>query len=483
MRRAWSRGLHEAGANALEWVGITIIVAGVVVGLAAVLPTPLSDGLKAAICKVVNGGDASKCSSSQDEKYKPTCTTQLSSDSYGGKIEVAFFSVGRDYQFMRTTSYDPQTGEKTVSITGIKGASAGVGTGIGAGANFGVGNIGADLSGDAKLRLGMGDGWEYKGKDADAKADKLMGDLKEQYSIDAVKENGGLLGRVGGEIYDAAAGPDLPDPDVNRYEGEIDLSGSLSAGLTLGPKDPSGKHRKPDRFYQGKHRKETRLDKLNKHDKRGSDSLDPNFNGSVGVDGNEKAIYETKKNGESSMTVMLKGEVNYGASTLVPLAQGRRQATGAMKISKDKNGKMSSVTLTQTHIVDGHATVITTELPTKTDQERAIVAESLLDPTNKGGPGGQTLALTWDDMAPTKAPGRAASAMDQLLYKNAKTSRVGYAYDQSDAAYGANVKLGLKLGVGAEISNSDRRATDAEYLGAPKPDGSRGFLKYPECRG
>lgn len=206
---------------------------------------------------------------------------------------MAIFSVGRDYTFIRSTS------------------------------------IGADASADAKIRVGMGDAWEFEGPDADKNADKFIGDIQEQYSVDAVKENGGIIGRVGGSIYDAFAGPDIPDSHVKRYEGELDLSGSLSAGLSIGPQDPKGKHRKPDRHteYKGKHRKKTTKDKIGEYDSRGSDSISPNAKAYVGVDGNEKVVFEQNtKTGDSSATFMLKGEVDYGENHSTAAAQAARHS-------------------------------------------------------------------------------------------------------------------------------------------------------------
>ncbi|MFB4312823.1 hypothetical protein [Actinomadura sp. 21ATH] len=444
----------------------------------------IMERIKYAICVTANVGDESKCESPEDLAMRPACTTNLNYDSYSGTVEVLIFDVGRDYSFMRTTTIDPQTGERKIRITAIKGGSAGVGTGLGVGVNAGnLFNAGIDASADARVRLGIGDAWEFTGPNADAEADAFEADIREQYGIDAVKENGGVLGWLGGSVYDAVAGPDIPDPHINRYEAELDLSASLTAGLGVGPPDPTGRHRAPDRHteYEGRHRRPTTQDRL--PDSRGSDSISPNASAWVGVDGNEKVVIEeNERSGDTTVTLMLKGEVNYGEQHVVDGNQGQRTAMGALSMTTDRNGRLTKITLAQTHIVDGRATVVTTEVPITTDQQRADAAEYLLNPLESGGPQGQTLALTWDDMAPTEDPGPDAHPFLRQIFQNGRTSRVDYDYDQNDENYGASVKLGLKLGANFGISNSSRDVRSAEYLGAPTADGRRIYKELDECR-
>ncbi|GAA2421137.1 hypothetical protein GCM10010191_35650 [Actinomadura vinacea] len=434
-------------------------------------------GIRYAICRVANAGDAAACESPRDRELRPGCLTFLSSDSYGGVIDVLIFRVGKDYSFLRTTTIAPD-GTKTVTITAVKGGTAGVGTGVGVGINGGnLFNLGADAAVDAQVRLGTGDGWEFTGPDAERNADEFEGRLREQYQIDAVKENAGPLGWIGGSIYDAVAGPDIPDPNIRRFEGEFDLSGSLSAIAGIGPSDPTGRHRKPDRHTDPRGPQPD-----NPGDTRGSDSVNPNAQAWVGLDANEKAIMQVNdRTGETSVTLSLRGEVSYGANAGADGPQGRRQATGAVTLTR-KDGKLTKVTFAQTHIVDGTATVVTTELPLRSDEQRRAVAEYLLDPAG-GGPGGRLLSLTWDDMAPTTDPGPDATPLQRLLYDQGMSSRIEYEYDQSDSNYGASVKLGLRLGLNVALSDSTRRAIGAEYLGAPAPDGRRQYLRMPECRG
>ncbi|MEW2352531.1 hypothetical protein [Spirillospora sp. NPDC029432] len=473
------RTRDERGEGATGYMSALLLIALIAaVVVSANFGGSLVDGIKYAICRVFSAAGLADCETPADRALRPSCLTNLETGSYGGNIEVLIIRVGKDYSFLRTTSIAPD-GTKTVTVIGVKGKTGGVGTGIGAGINIGnVINLGADALAEAKVRLGTGDGWQFTGPDAEKKADDLMGQLQEQFGIDAVKENGGFLGQIGGTIYDAVAGPDLPEPNIRRYEGEFDLYAGVWAMAGVGPKDPKGRHRKPDRHTDPRGPQEP-----DPKDSRGTDSINPNAAAWAAVDGNERAILEiNERTGDTSVTMMLRGEANYGANWGANGPQGRHAATGAITLTRDKNGKLSKVTFAQTHIVNGTATVVTTTLPLETDADRLAVASGLLDP-REGGPSGQLLSLTWDDMAPTRDPGPDASPLQRLLYEKGTTSKVDYEYDQTDALYGASVKLGLRLGVNAAISDSTRRATGAQYLGAPTPAGTRPYLDQPECRG
>ncbi|MFI0351610.1 hypothetical protein [Actinomadura sp. 9N407] len=464
----FNRQDRDRGEGALSYLTVLLLIAS----LATVLVVSGVGGqvitsIKAALCQVLAAGGLGVCEQPEEGEHEalmPTCMTRLTSDRYTGSVDVAIFQAGEDYWFIRSTSLDPRTGEKVVTITAVKGDIAGVGTGIGAGLNWGNAvNIGADASIEANLRIGSGDGWQFKGPDAEDDADQFMSDIREQFSIDAVKDNGGPLGWIGGNIYEAVAGPDIPDPDIERYEVELDVYGALTAGIGFGPKD---RDRSPDDPPR---------------DTRGSDQVSPNLMAWVGAQGNEWAIYEeNKKTGDTTVTLALTGAVDYGEQHVVDGNQGQQTARGALAVTTNEDGELTKITFTQTRISNGEAVYTTTELPLTNDHDRQIALEHLFDPMN-GGPAGQALSLTWDDMAPTTDPGQDADPLAQLLYDQGKVSKITYSNVQNDEFYGANVKFGLKLGAAYEISNTGRELREAEYLGAPGQDGRRQYRSMDEC--
>ncbi|MQY03841.1 hypothetical protein [Actinomadura macrotermitis] len=481
------RWRSDRGEGSIGYITALLLVAVVVAALITTgVGGQISGHVGDAVCLVFNAGDAAKCETAEDRALRPGCLTAIASDSYGGSVEVLFFRAGRDYTFVRINSIGPD-GKKTVKVLAVKGVTGGVGTGIGIGVNGGnLFNLGADALAEAKVRIGAGDGWLFTGPDADKQADDFEKKIREQYTIDAVKENGGLLGTIGGGIYDAVAGPDIPKSDTMRFEIEGDVMAGLYGSASIGPKDPTGKHRKPDRHTSPPSNKPpSAKDKLQAKlpDSRGSDFVLPNSYAWVGIDGNEKAIGEyNKKTGETTVTLMLKGEVNYGANLLVAGPQGRASSTGSVAITMDKNKKITGLTLTQTRIVNGRATMITTELPITNDADRAAVADFLFHPLGAVPGSMGALALTWDDMAPTKDPGPDATPLQRLLYEKARSSKTDYDYDQQDNLYGASVKLGVRLGLNGLYSESSRKVTNGEYLGSARPDGTRIYKPLPNCK-
>jgi len=450
-----------------EYAGLVVLAALVLGALVPVVVAPVRDYLDYTICKIFAGGDAAQCESPADKKFKPSsCMLGLSTNTYGGQVDIAFFQIGKDLTFMRTTTVD-NNGNKTVTVTAVDGQSVGVGTGIGVGVHGGGVNLGADAEVNANLKIGIGDAWQFTGPDAEKQADNMIGDIREQATIDSVKHTG-PLGWLAGEAYDAVAGPDIRDSDIDRYEVSVNAGGSVSAGLGLGPGNPKGKHAK------------NRQDP-NAKDKRGDNGITPNASAGVAVDGTEKAVVEhNKKTGDTSTTLILSGGANANENHIWDGNRWVRNYGGMVKVTKNKDGQITALDLTRNTADGGKATWTTTHLPLTNDQDRQAVSDYLLsDAATKEG---QTaLNLTWDDLAPTDPPGPDANPLEKLLYEKGQTTRQNYTYDSSQKDYGATVKLGLKLGANLSIGSTDQKLTDAQYLGAPGADGKREYKNYKEC--
>lgn len=475
-----ARERRERGAGTAEYAGLVVLAALILGVLVPVVVPPLKDHVAYGLCRILHAGDASRCESPDAKRYKPPgCMLGLSTDTYGGSVEVLFFKVGKDLTFMRSSTVD-NTGKKTVTVTAVDNTTLGVGTGIGVGVHGGkVINAGADASIGADVKVGIGDAWTFKGEHAEGDADHFIGDIREKAAIKSV-EHTGPVGWLAGHAYDAAAGPDIPDSDISRTEFSVNANGGVNAGLGIGPPDPKGKHRKQPPQTKPKTRKQKFEEK---YDKRGKEyGVTPNANAGVQIDGSEKGVIEHKKNGETSATLMLSGS---GTASETHVVGGHRKTkgyTGMIKVTKDKHGTITSMDLTRATTSGGHAQWVTTHLPLTNDADRQAVANYLSsDAYTKLGQ--KTLNLTWDDMAPTKPPGPAATPLEKLLYDKGQTTKQDYTYDASQTDVGVNVKLGVKLGLGASISNADQKLTGARYLGAPGADGVRRYQNYKECHG
>jgi hypothetical protein len=449
----------DRGSSTIEYVALLLIVALVVAAATVTIPNPVGDNMKVALCRIFNaisGGHGSCRPSSVN--YKPSaCTVSTSTNSYGGSVDVAFFQVGKDLIFIKA-----KDSQGNVTITAVNGTSGGVGTGVGIGINAGnVVNIGADATADANLKIGIGNSWVFPNEQA---ADKYIGAVREQAIIDGVKDTS-ALGWLGGTIYDKVAGPDLRDPDIDRYEVSVNGNAGVSGGLQVGPGQATGKHAKS-------------ADKGSKYDKRGGDvNLKPNLSADLSINAAEKAIIEKNhKDGTTAVTYSLTGGVTANGNYVAGGKQGRANTTGAMKVSY-KDGHIVGVDLTATRIVNGKATVTTNHLAVDNAADEAIVRDYLLG----GGATPSTLGLTIDDLAPTEAPGQGSSPLQRLLYEKAQVQKVDYAYEAGARSYGASVKLGMKLGLGVNLSSSAQQVTGAQYLGAPGADGVRHYENFLEC--
>jgi hypothetical protein len=480
VKRRFRRDADDRGEGALGYLGIALVTVAVLVALfGSGVAARLVDAAGNAVCEVVQAGAGGECEPTRDRAYVPQgCLVGLRSGFYNGRAEALIFMAGRDYSFLRVSVVDPRTGKRTVTVTAIKGGMLGVGTGVGVGVNWNTVNLGADAYVEGRARMATGDGWTFEGPNAEKDADALLNKIQEQHAIDAVRENGGVLGLVGGNIYNAVAGPDLPDPEIERYEGEVDIWGALFVGLGFGPADPKGKHHKDDRHTDLKGNRPV----PNPKDGRGADRIKPNAYAYAAFDVDEKVVFQrNKKTGTSSLTFMLSGEIGYGANLGTPGPQGRVRAFGSLILNKDKDGKVVGITFNQTHVINGTLTSVVTDLPLDTDEERRVVADNLLNPAT-GGPGGRLLSLTWDDMAPQKDPGPNADPLRRLLYTKGQTQRNDYDLYQKDSTYGASVKLGLKLGAGLEVTNTSRALKNSQFLGAPDQTGQRRYLSLTGCR-
>lgn len=450
---------RDAGVSMAEYGAVLLVVSAIIAGLLAItLPTTVADNVAFTVCKILNGGDASNCESPADRALKPaTCTVALSQQTYGAAVDIAFFQVGEDLTFIRSTD-----SQGKVTVTAVNGTSAGVGTGVGAGINWGnTVNVGADAEAKANIKIGIGDSWIF---DDQGEADDFIGQIQKQATYDAV-ERSGPLGWIGGNVAELISPADVPDSDIERYEVELNGNAGVSAGVSIGPRNPPGGD-------------------TNGRDTRGSNKLRPNLGGYVTVDGQEKALVErNKQDGSTSVTVQVGGGAKGGGNYVIDNREFRGQVAGSVKLTYDSNGNLSKLTLTRTTTVNNHLETTTTELPITNDAERqAVYAHLGEDYIGANGiPAATPLKLTWDDMAPVTRPGADATPLQQLLYQNGRTQRVGYDYDAHDATYGANVKLGLKLGLGVTLSSKDQRATSADYLGAQGPDGSRQWKDFREC--
>jgi hypothetical protein len=453
-----SRPHRDRGAQFVEWGAALLVLATIVVVLVGPpVPQTVKDGVAYAICQVFNFNNPGDCESPADKRFKPQagCNVSTSVETVGGNVSVAIVEAGADVTFIRTTD-----SQGRVTITAVNSGSLGVGTGVGVGFNAGNVNIGANASVHAGVKVGVGDSWQFNSRQ---EADQFMGEFKKILPGDVA--DSGPLGLLSGAASLAAGDlPQVRESDIERYEVELSADAGLATGLGFGPpndKPASNRREKVDRRTRG--------------DQPGAD-VNPNLNAYAEIEGGGKAIVENnKRTGEKSVTMQVAGSAKAGANYVVDGVQARGELRGAVKLTYDKNGNLSKLTLTRTGIVNDRSEITTTELPITNDAERAAVYQNLLTDESR-------LGLDFDGMTPDAPPGPNATSLQQLLYDKGKTSKVQYDYDASNKSYGASVKAGLMLGLGVDISSANQNATGGQYLGARGPDGHRQWKNFEQCR-
>lgn len=475
-----ARETPDRGAGLAEYAGLIVLAALILGVLVPVIAPQVKDNVEYALCKIFNPGHPENCTSPDDKKYKPTsCTLNVSTNNYDATLDVEFIRVGKGLSFLRTTTVD-NNGKKTVTLTAVDNTKLGVQAGIGVGGSKGGIQAGGNASVSADVKVGIGDSWTFtdkKGDSAESQADHFTNGIREEAVIKSA-EHTGPLGWLGGHAFDAVAGPDIPDPDVSRYEVSLNGNGTASLGLGLGgKKQPSSK---PPTTRRGKFNE--------KYDKRGGQKLNPNANGSVSVDGSEKAIVEQYTNdhpgnpGGSAVTFQLTGTFSASENHVVGGNKYSAGTTGAVKVTKDKNGNITALDLTRMTNNGGKAETVTTHLPVTSAADQQAVRDYLL--SDLGTKAGQTaLNLTWDDLAPTNPPGPDANPLQKLLYDKGQTTKQNYTYNSSQNGISGGIKAGPEatLGFGLTSTGTGQNLTNAEYLGAPGADGVRQYKPYQEC--
>src|SRR5689334_7694353 len=102
IRRAAS---GDRGASTLEYGAILMMIVAIVGAFTAIaIPQNVADSVSYSLCVIFHAGDTSKCETHNDKNYKPkACTVESSTGSYGSSLDIAFFQVGKNVTFIRST--------------------------------------------------------------------------------------------------------------------------------------------------------------------------------------------------------------------------------------------------------------------------------------------------------------------------------------------------------------------------------------------
>ncbi|MEY9210674.1 hypothetical protein NI17_014210 [Thermobifida halotolerans] len=439
--RCWHR--NDSGGGLVEYAALVLLVCAVAAAAVLLaLPRSVADGIARAVCLALRLDDCGPSPAEvADAAYEPErCLQTRVTDVSGYQVEVAV-TFGGEFSFVTESFSDGRTHVTLVDTARLE-ASLGAGAGLNATKAF---RLGAEVGVGGGLSFPNGSTWVFAGPE---EAERLMADLRLRQRIDIAASVNPLVGRG----IDLVWGPEVPAPHITRTGVETEVGVQANAGLSVG--DERGGQR------------EGGVEEW---------SVSPALQaeGAVGVTAVLSESVDSRDGGVAT-TYSLGGTASIGADWVVGAWRPGGERTGTMTVTRDADGRVTGVRLTQVAASDSGTTVTTTELAVETAEERAT-AEDWLGLVADD----QVLPLTWDSMAPTGL-GEDPGPFERWVFERGRTSRVHYSGSDNVHELGGNIRLGVGLGLGGTWGDESLTVTDAEYLGAPV-GGIRPYVPYETC--
>lgn len=487
--RRTASGRGDLGAATMEYVGILLLVAGVITALVvAFVALPLGPAVREAVCTILSLGCAPESTPAapdpdqtpDEEPYDdeaflpPPCLLTEVGEVARSQIKVAFFTFGEDYGFIERTYADAR-----VTLTAVNGATIGL---IKSGSTQVVDlgrledetQLGGKLEVSAGLDMDYGDTWSFASQEeADGMRDQLDDYLMQQQQMQSSRGGGAGL-HLWWWLSDGYVDPPK-DPQVTFATIGLDAAASGSFGLhePLGP---------------------------------GADGAPTYLNPSIGFEAMLSGDYDVKTEtnhdtGEQSYTYTLVGTGSAAGNLVVGEAGVRGSTTGAFRVTRNEAGELTGISMISTReggvtaALEGRspvsvpvgpsgsagtreqqATVTEVKLDIQTAEQRQVVQDWLSSNNEQFG---VPLVLTANGLVPSETnPG---DPFEDLLFRDASVSQVTYDNVTDTKKFGLDVKAGWELGLSVALDNWRKDAVKASYLGAPRPAGTRPILEDGSC--
>ena len=504
---------RDGGAAVVEFVGVVIVVATMVLGtIATVAPSTVGTTFMQAICKAystVSGqpidcgtaegqpgdGQTGEGSTNQeppaktDADYKPdSCKTSEDSQKASVSVTILFIKFGEDSGFtiQKFNMNDDDPSNDVVRVAVTDGAS--LGAEVGAGGEAGKGKkVGADVNIGGGLRFGYGDTWEFSGVDSEGRNaweqwENMKADLNayiaQRTALMHDTDGGYAMSLSMCEWLGSCQGwldpPKDPTYAVTEFDFHANASGNLGLNLPTGQPTAAGS----------------------------GDTQQGTVKLGLGLTatGTDKITQKTnRETGEKSLTWSLSGSVAGNADYLGLGADRSGSIDGAFTVTSDKDGNVTSLTFATTTEVGfgGHlggsvgdsssgkvsgkesgststSTVVTTTLDMTqlSAEEKATVGAWL---------GKRMVSNPYIPPGVTLPTSPSADPFENLMYNKAKVSQLVYDNIKDKVQFGASVKAGWKFGFDFSTENKVATLSDAQYLGRPEGDKSRVMIPHVEC--
>ncbi|CAM3726313.1 hypothetical protein [Nocardiopsis rhodophaea] len=464
------RRRDDTGAQLVEYAALIVFAVVILGTLTFMLARPvITIPVGKALCGLFSiGGDESGCDPEfrSDEYYEPDrCMVSRNAD--GTKHSASVVVEGTT----GTTFIREEFSDGTVRFIAVDGSS--IGGDVGVGGTVGLGPI-ASASAEANVGLEYGFPesaiWEF---DSPEEADQFEQQIRDQAKEDVSKWDFNDF-----ESWADNSGG-VPPPTSVRSQHEVDVGANGDLSLSLG-NDKKKKDKNKDEGDEDASNQDGSSQDGDEEDEVISvkptgdwvPNLDPGVDAGVGVSG--MTATETHEDGSTSDIYELGGEASFGADWVVDSYNPNIERTGAMKVTRDADGNITEIVITQTTTDSDGPSITTTQLSLENEEQRQIAEEWL-----GWVPGGQALPITWDDMAPTELPDN-ADPFQELIFNEGNSMKTTYDQDTSEETIGLQVKIGVSVGYTYTNVDEETTVTSAEYLAAPV-DGRREYVQYEDC--
>lgn len=486
-----TRRLRERGISSLQYVGLLLLAAIVVSTVALVLS---AGDVRTQACKAYGmitqqdlgcagdgGGDDEADGPLDDEDFEPEkCKIHETGDEYSSVVRIGFIEIGENAGFVVTEYSDG-----TVTMMATNGAEIGATGGFGADAAWGELEAGASVDFGGGLEFDYGSTWTFESMEqAESFREQLDDYLFDQWSLTHP-----VCTPMGSCFPRPISGVD-PPPVPSTTFGGIALTGEVTAELGISLTSNTSPLPQTELTTQGivaqlggeSHWTVTN-DNNGTPDDPSDDtrtyvtdlSLNSELTGQVGLatGGTGSMVgmsYSVKKDADGNII-----EVQIVSTSQVDQSSGG-QADGEVNQGEGDNQDSAGGSVTDS-TTNGDVVVTETTLvldPSDTASQQ-IVQDWMGGNGDFDYPGLISLNMVNPAQADPNDP------MSMLLHNNATSSSIAYDNVTDVQGFALNVKFGLAFGVDFSMESSETSATEATYLGAPRPDGTRPVLDYTEC--
>ncbi|MFC3994909.1 hypothetical protein ACFOVU_03225 [Nocardiopsis sediminis] len=439
------------------------------------IPQRISDYIDYAICKVTTQGDCpppggDQADTPRDEDFvPPRCEVYQLQERAGYSMYIGIFKFGDEYAFM-----EQQMADGTYRLTlmphnfelGVEGKAFQV-RGEG-GDNV---QLGAEAKIGAYLRAGVGDTWIFDDRE---QAMSFKDDIIEnQQAMESMSRNPGM-----GLYYWLNPPPEIPDPGITTATLRLEAGANAETGA--GVKTSQG-----EQYFD----------------------VGTGINGKFRL-GGQVAVRTDRRDPDNVLTgtaYQFDGQLGVGTEIAGAGSENLTNWTGGMRVMRDSEGRPVEIVYTTTvedTLIskdrlggrgrtgkgglkgrDGDTTLqeTRTTITLDTPEEQAIAEEYLREEGATGIPALAFSQLFDDGESLLNEPPPGASDFERLMYEQATVANTTQVRTIDSDTFGGRVALGLGLGAKVTVESSEADTVEAEYLGAPRPGGTRGFVEFPAC--